>query len=469
MRYIALATDYDGTLARDSRVSAEARQALARLRASGRRLILITGRQLDDLLSVFPQVELFDRVVAENGAILYCPATHDLEVLAEAPPGAFLDALQMHGVQPLLRGRVIVATVRPQEKPVLEVIAQLGLELQVIFNRDAMMVLPSGTNKATGLDAALSDLRLSAHNVVGIGDAENDQAFLARCECAVGVADAIATLRERADHVTRGPGPAGVIETVEALLANDLADLEAPRSRHQVLLGTQPDGVPVTVNGLGTTVLLVGPSGTGKSAVATALLEGLAEHGYQLCVIDPEGDYETFAQAAVLGNPERAATVSEVLRLLDSPQINAVVTMLGLRLEDRPAFIAGLLPRLQEMRAHVGRPHWIVIDEAHHWLPSTRDPAGLPLPREMGGLLLITVHPERLSPAVLSTMDMAVMVGSTVRETMAALSQALGRPAPQEVQPPAPGEALAWLRNGKGEAFHFTTAPRRSGHRRQCA
>ena len=50
----------------------------------------------------------------------------------------------------------------------------------MIFNKGAVMILPSGVNKATGLAAALEELGLSPHNVVGVGDAENDHAFLER-------------------------------------------------------------------------------------------------------------------------------------------------------------------------------------------------------------------------------------------------------------------------------------------------
>jgi len=82
MRYLVLATDYDGTLAEDGRVAEATLEALGRWRQSGRRLILVTGRELDDLLAIFPRVDLFERVVVENGALLYRPATREEKVLA---------------------------------------------------------------------------------------------------------------------------------------------------------------------------------------------------------------------------------------------------------------------------------------------------------------------------------------------------------------------------------------------------
>jgi HAD superfamily hydrolase (TIGR01484 family) len=234
MRYLALACDYDGTLAHDGRVSEATLSALERLRASGRKLILVTGRELDDLRSVFSAIHLFDRVVAENGAVLYRPGSRDEKILGVKPPEAFVQRLARRGVQPLSVGRVIVATRHPHETVVLETIQELGLELQVIFNKGAVMVLPAGTNKATGLAAALQELELSAHNVVGVGDAENDHAFLASCECAVAVANAIPMLKERADLVTRGDHGAGVIELVDRLLGDDLSAVEGRLERHEL-------------------------------------------------------------------------------------------------------------------------------------------------------------------------------------------------------------------------------------------
>lgn len=220
MRYGALACDYDGTLAHDGRVDAETVQALERLRASGRTLILVTGRELDELATVFRRLDLFDRVVAENGALLYRPDTGEERRLAEPPPPALVAALRARGV-PLSVGRVIVATVSPHETAVLEIIRDLGLELHVVFNKGSVMVLPSGTNKATGLSAALAELGLSARDTVGVGDAENDQAFLAFCGRAVAVANALPTVKERADLVTTGARGAGVVELIEAILGED--------------------------------------------------------------------------------------------------------------------------------------------------------------------------------------------------------------------------------------------------------
>lgn len=225
MRFHALATDYDGTLSPRGEVPVRVREALARLKASGRKLILVTGRELADLKVVFPEFPLFDFIVAENGAHLFRPSTHEERLLGEPPPDEFLGELRTRGVTRVTKGRVIVSTHEPYQDTVLDTIHDLGLEHQVIFNKGAVMVLPSGINKARGLLEALSDLNLSPSNVVAIGDAENDQAMLDACECGVAVADSLPRLKERASWVTEGGAGDGVVELCERLITSDLADL----------------------------------------------------------------------------------------------------------------------------------------------------------------------------------------------------------------------------------------------------
>src|SRR5579871_6557158 len=165
MHIVCLATDYDGTIAHDGIVDEATFSALDEFRRSGRKLILVTGRELPDLSACLPRLDLFDRVVAENGALLYNPATKQERPLAPEPPEAFVAALRAENVRPLSVGRSIVATWEPNETTVLNTIRDLGLELQIVFNKGAVMVLPAGVNKASGLAAALEDLGLSAHNV----------------------------------------------------------------------------------------------------------------------------------------------------------------------------------------------------------------------------------------------------------------------------------------------------------------
>jgi len=190
MRFAAVAIDYDGTLATEGAVHPTTVAALEEVVASGRKFILVTGRMLRELLPLFPQATLCARIVAENGAVLYHPSTKDQRLLTHPASASLIEVLRRKGV-PLDIGESIIATVRPHEVPIMEAIRDLGLEHHVIFNRESVMVLPPGVNKATGLAAALDELQLSPHEVVGIGDSENDHALFQASELAVAVASAV--------------------------------------------------------------------------------------------------------------------------------------------------------------------------------------------------------------------------------------------------------------------------------------
>ena len=430
MRYYALACDYDGTLASHGRVDEDVVAALRRVKSSGRKLILVTGRELNNILQLFPHLDLFDRVVVENGALLYRPDSREEKVLGEAPNPKLVELLHERGVSPLGVGRVIVATREPHEKIALETIHELGLELQVIFNEGAVMILPSGVNKASGLSAALSELHLSPHNAVGIGNAENDHAFLSKCECGVAVANALPVLMERADFVTQGNDGTGVIELVDKLVDSDLVELEPSLTRHELVIGTREDGEQIRIKPYGTNVLVAGTSGSGKSTFATGFLERLIEHDYQFCIIDPEGDYQNFQGAMVLGEVTRAPLVDEVCDFLKKSMQNAVINLLGVAIDHRPAFFKELLPALLKLRLQIGRPHWIVIDEVHHCLPAKWDPAPIALPRELPAVVAVTVHPEQVAPDFLALVSSVVGVGDGARQAIEKFCSATGQRAP---------------------------------------
>jgi hydroxymethylpyrimidine pyrophosphatase-like HAD family hydrolase len=473
MRYVVLACDYDGTIAHHGVVEAETLAALEDLRRSGRRLVLVTGRELEDLFDVFQRVDIFDRVVAENGAVLYDPAGRELTVLASPPPPELVRFLEEREIEPLSVGHVIIATWEPHQALALEAVRQLGLEIQVIFNKGAVMLLPSGVNKRSGLAAALESLDLSAHNAVGVGDAENDHAFLECCELSVAVANAVPALKDTADLVTEGERGAGVAELARRLLECDLEDVDAELPRHRVLLGCDAEGAEVGIVPARSSLLVAGPSGSGKSTLTTGLVERLSERGYQFCILDPEGDYEDVAGAVPLGDATRAPSCEEIIALLQEPTRSAVVNLLGVRLGDRPGFFAQLYPRLAQLRATLGHPHCILVDEAHHMIPEGFAIAPETLPTEAGGLVLVTVHPERIAPAALRTVGVAAAVGDDPGATLAELAGAVDEQPPSEA--PAtlePGEALLWFRRNGGGTARIKIAvgaAERNRHRRKYA
>jgi hydroxymethylpyrimidine pyrophosphatase-like HAD family hydrolase len=466
VRYHVLVCDYDGTIAHHGAVDPATIEALDAVKKSGRRLVLVTGRQLDDLARVFEPLELFDRIVAENGGLLYDPASRQDKPLCKAPDEALLRILGERGVAPLSAGKTIVASWTPHEHVILDAIQELGLELQVIFNKGAVMVLPTGVNKASGLAAALEDLKLSPHNAVAVGDAENDHALLHLCEFAVAVANALPALRDAADLVTRGDHGSGVRELCGLLIDEDLGSLMP--TRHYIPLGNDCSGDEVVLPAYSGAILVAGSSGSGKSTLTTAVMEHLIDEGYQLCIVDPEGDYEHFEPAVVLGTSDNSPTIGEILDVLKEPGRNVVANLLALRADERPAFSDQLLPQLMKLRAATGRPHWIVVDEAHHLFPREWKPTGDLMPEGLNGCLMITVHPDHIASTVLETVETLIAIGSEPLKTMERFSKSrnLAVPVTDAGSDLDYGEAVLWQLAKDASPLLFRSRPPKRQMRR---
>jgi hypothetical protein len=296
---------------------------------------------------------------------------------------------------------------------------------------------------------------------VAVGDAENDHALLAACEVGVAVANALPALRERADLVTGGDHGAGVAELCEHLIANDLTDIGL--ARHDLPLGTDAStGEEVRLPAHGAALLVAGTSGGGKSTAVTGIVERMAERRYQHLIVDPEGDYSNYERAIVLGDAHRGPTNDEVIDALKKPEANVVVNLIGMSLELRPAFFAALLPSLRELRARFGRPHWIVIDEAHHLLPGASSPERAMSPGDLGGFVLVTVHPEHVRTDVVAAVDYALAIGKTPLETLRQFAEAGASRAPSgPLDELGPGEGFVWRRAAKEAPRHVRPLPSR--------
>lgn len=146
--------------------------------------------------------------------------------------------------------------------------------------------------KSTGLRHALLGLRVSIHNTVGVGDAENDHDLLDACEVGVAVGWDSAVLRAVADEVIGGTGPSAVADYIRRV--SQQPRLSAGQmGRRRLVLGHQYDGEEVSLAVRGRTILIAGEPGTGKSWLAGLLCEQSILQGYCLCIIDPEGDYRS--------------------------------------------------------------------------------------------------------------------------------------------------------------------------------
>ena len=218
------ACDYDGTVADAGVILQDTLSGLLELKDAGWVLGLVTGRELADLLQTCHRIDIFNLVVAENGALLYFPGTSDVVELTSAPPREFVAELGRRKI-PFSAGNIIIATGVSNADKVQSVIQELALELEIIFNKGSAMVLPAGVDKATGLEAGVRRIGLEMNRVIGVGDAENDQAFLQACGLSVAVANAIDSIKIEADVVTRKPSGQGVVEFINEYLLNPSCDL----------------------------------------------------------------------------------------------------------------------------------------------------------------------------------------------------------------------------------------------------
>lgn len=362
-----LACDFDGTITSDGRIAPEVTAALADARAGGMVIILVTGRVLEDFRLADVDLSGFDAVVAENGAVVWFPSQARSIRLGDAPPAHFFGQLRARGI-PFHAGAVVVDLSDSHASQVLELVREFGLDSQLIFNRAALMLLPSGVSKAAGVRRALEELGRSEHNMIAFGDAENDLPLLTGAQLGVAARGAVPALAAVADDHLAQPGGAGVVQYVRRLLERG-GIAEAP-GRTGVTIGQDADGDPAILPGSGLNVMITGDPRAGKSWLAGLFAERLLDAGYRLCIIDPEGDHIALGKrprTLVFGHTAPLPPPGAVPSVLRDTCLSPVLNLAALRHPAKLAYVDQLLCALQGVRRETGIPHWIVIDEAHYF------------------------------------------------------------------------------------------------------
>lgn len=409
-----LACDFDGTGATEGRLAPEVHDELVAARAAGIVTLLVTGRVLEDLRLGEVDFGAFDAVVAENGALIWFPATDRLIQLGVAPPPAFLGRLRAVGA-PFHVGAVIVGTWEGHAAQALQLIREEGVDLQLVFNRAAVMLLPTGVNKAVGVRRALAELGRSAHNMVAFGDAENDLPLFALAEIAVAARGSVPAVARVADDHVSLPGPAGVAQYLRRLREHGW-QLPTPE-RHDLELGRTAAGAPARLP-LGGNVLVSGDPRSGKSWLGGLVAERLVDDGYSLCVIDPEGDYATLGRrpgVLVLGRGIALPAPEVVPRLFRRAGCSVVLTLTALSQEERCRYACALIEALAAPRREGGLPHWILADEAQYFFHAGASCcAGLV--RESSNLMLVTYRPSLLADSVHATITAHLVTRTVVDE-----------------------------------------------------
>lgn len=411
MKFGVLALDYDGTIARDGVLDSQVRAAIAEVRAHGIAVVVATGRILSELQQVAGNLDFVDAVVAENGAVLWFPNGHS-RLLGNPPSLAFLVELKRRGLE-FKVGQCVVELDAASAPQVLTVIREQELPLALLFNRGRLMVLPQGVSKGIGLREGLTTLRLSVHNAIAIGDAENDHNLLSACEIGIAVSWGSQTLQSVADDVLYGDGPAAVA----AYIRESAVKVRLPLERigqHRLLLGTAEDGLVVKIAIRGRNALIAGDPRSGKSWVTGLACEQLILQGYSICVIDPEGDYRTLESlpgVVVFGGDDPPPELPDLARVLRHPDMSIIIDLSHVAYDEKVSYLKSLLPMLAAIRRATGLPHRIVIDEAHYFLhePNVRELLDLTL----GAYTLVTYRLSDLHPELRKTIEGVIVKRTT--------------------------------------------------------
>lgn len=400
MKIHAIALDYDGTIAYQNVIDPAVRDAIAAARAAGIVVLLVTGRILEDLRRVAGDLHFVDGVVAENGAVIHFPANGHVSTMAPRIPDGFTTELRRRGI-PFGPGECLVDADTNDALRLLEVIRDLQLPLVLIFNGDRVMAVPQGTSKATGLQNALTMMRLSPRNTLAIGDAENDHELLRLAEIGVAVEWGSTALQGAADIVLAGTGTRAVAAYIRQL--GESGQLPAsPRARRRLVLGNTDDGREFSLAVRGRNIVIAGDERADRSWAAGVLCEQLIVHGYSLCVIDDKGDYaslEGLPGVSILGGDDSLPDPHELQRALKHPDRTVTIDLSRSSHEEKVRYIREALPAVNALRKTMGVPHRIVLGEAQEYLNDSVGAELLDL--ETGGYVAIAERASRLPNALL--------------------------------------------------------------------
>jgi hydroxymethylpyrimidine pyrophosphatase-like HAD family hydrolase len=461
----AIALDYDGTLTETDHPTTEALEAVREARSRGQAVVLVTGRILSELRAVFPTVEgEFDAIVAENGAVLAdADGVRDLATPVDPELGQALT----HRDIPVRQGRVLLACDTEHLGAVFEELARLDLDCQVMRNRAAMMVLPGGVTKGTGLQQALGNLGISRHSTLAVGDAENDHAMLEACELGVAVANAVDALKRRADLVLPAADGDGVVALLRGPVVGGRETLR-PR-RHRLTLGRDAQGNPVHIPSSQVNLLLTGASCSGKSYLAGLLVEQLVRMSYSVLVVDLEGDHQGLVDRRGIlgiGGEEPLPSAGHLTALLRHRFGSVVLDLSRHDPNEQQAYLFEIAPAVMAQRAVTGLPHWIFFEEAQS-LPLGLGLWGDALRAGERGFCFSTFRPNRLPEVVGQAVDHLVLTegqGYGSDEALQYVTRASGLTEDRLSSQGERGGATLIDVSGTEPPRHFVVGRRSSGH-----
>jgi phosphoglycolate phosphatase (TIGR01487 family) len=406
-----LAFDLDGTLTESDTLSEKIKSILTKVKNEGFIVLLVTGRRL----RAIPDIAFFEHtceaIVAENGAVIYFPSNDTVSLPFGELAVDVKEQLLALDI-PLEVGMAIVATWTPHDREVVDILTKTGYAATVEYNKGAVMILPPGASKGTGLRIALHDLGYSPHNLIAFGDAQNDRSLFEQVELSVAVDNASPEIKAIADTVLTQPNGTGISDFLEGLL-EDRIPARRTKPRLQLSFGKKNDKPFYldSVSLLSGNVGFAGATRSGKSWLAGFLVEQLLKAEYQVCLIDPEGDYQgirAFPQTILLGGiDDHILPVGDVVTLIEYTNLSVILDLSQYPLERKLTYVEELLRALYSMRRKYGKPHWILLDEAQYFCPKQGGNLTDLIANNLrgGGMGLISYQLSQMAPAVLDAIN----------------------------------------------------------------
>jgi hypothetical protein len=397
-------------------------------------IIILTSQPLENLSAEGLYAELCEAIVAEGGAVVYFPRRDTVALPFGRLSPRVLQSLDTAGI-PLQRGESTVSTQLPHSGAILKVLQETGSSATMEYNRGNMMVLPPGATKGTGLRYALRELGYSPRNVIACGDAENDQSLFKAAELAVAVSNALPHIQAQANVVLSRANGAGINTLVTNILAGRVP-YHRQRLDRRLLLGHDSAGSSVWLDPfslVNSNLGIFGGSGSGKSWLAGLLAEELLKQEYQVCIIDPEGDYRALGaspQSLLLGGPDtRLSVVADVVNFLECSDVSLVLDLSVYEVTERIAYLRDLMRALQGLRARRGKPHWFLIDEVQGFCPNEQSQLSDLLLNSLqeGGFGLVSYRPSQVAPEILQALDCWLLTRLSLPEELATLTHSLPR------------------------------------------
>ncbi len=472
MRLRVIATDYDGTIAKDGALDPRVRTAIAEARKRGVLVVIVTGRILSELRNVAGCLDFVDGIVAENGAVVALSSGHTT-LLGAPPPMCLIEKLTERGID-FKVGRSVVEMEAEFADVAISLIRELELPLAITFNRGRMMLLPASISKSSGLRQLLDTLGVSVHNAIGIGDAENDHELLTSCEHGVAVSWGSTKLKQSADHVIEGDGPAAVADYIEKV-STDIRMQTESTSHRKVVLEEIEGQAPFEMLIRSRNVLIAGDSKSGKSWLAGMFVEQQILQGYTIYAFDPEGDYSSLASlpnTIVLGGG-RLLPYGDDLKMLLQQGISVVLNLSHLSHNEKCAYVKQHLPLVADYRRERGFPHRIMLDECHYFLGGSLGQRLLDF--ELDGYTLVTYRPSQLPVDVLKAVNVVAVTRLAEHEEVDVLRDLLDEKSDRYVDSHDWYEELANLgiteaallpptEETCGKLRRFVVAPRLTAH-----